>query len=133
MDDVRVESDVDKGVRLLCNSIGAHGGPRPSTSENVVVLSLFEKRDRRGAAWLPDAARTQRTPWECWSIKINVHLAENDQQQRQFRVLAEKQLRACLFYIASVTTSSLHHVPSLDDPNAVYVYKVARGRDVSGC
>ena len=107
--------------------------------DNVVELSFFEKRDKKvpGSGWFGSSAsasapskessgKVKSGCWEKWSIKVNVHSAENDQQQRQYRAMAEKQLRACLFYIASIGASEIDHVPALTDPNAMFSFKVCR-------
>lgn len=94
------------------------------TFENVVILNLFERKkdNPSGGIWLNDS---NRTIWEKWSIKVNVHFAENEKESKQFRLIAEKQLRACLHYIASVNITEIYHLPFLLDDKIVHSYKIS--------
>ncbi len=78
------------------------------TDESVVILSFFEKK--------------KSEPWEEWTIKLNLHEAETDQQRLKFKNLIVKQLRACLLYISSVNVSETLHIPS--DPASKSQFKV---------
>ncbi len=94
------------------------------TFENAVIVNLFErKKDHSsGGIWSNDY---NRTIWEKWSIKVNVHFAENEKESRQFRLLAGKQLRACLHYIASINVTEIYHCPFLADDKIVHAYKIS--------
>ncbi len=75
-----------------------------------VVLNLFEKK------------RTEI--FEQWTVKLNIHVAETEQQRLKFKNLIVKQLRACLLYISSVNVSETLHIPLLNDPSSKAQFKV---------
>lgn len=122
MDDEKVVNDVNKIVKTFHQSIDPN--LKHGTFENVVTINLFEKRNSSsGGLWSSEA--TNGNCWEKWSIKVNVHFAENEKETRQFRLLAEKQLRACLLYISSLNITEIYHLPFLFDDKIVHSYKIS--------
>lgn len=116
MDDDKIVHDVNKAVKTFHQSIDPN--LKHGTFENVVTLNLFEKN-------ISGASTINRDAWEKWSIKVNVHFAENEKESAQFRHLAEKQLRACLLYIASLNISEIVHLPFFADDKTVHSYKIS--------
>lgn len=131
MDDDKIVQDVNKSVKTFHQSIDQN--LKRGTFENVVILDLHEKKEqdqRTSGFWISSegmdySPRLRRNPWEKWSIKVNVHFAENEQETKQFRVLAEKQLRACLFYISSINITELNHVPFLINEKSIHYHKIS--------
>lgn len=128
MDDEIVVQDVNKIVKKFHQSININPNGKRETFENVVHVNLFERRKDQaaGGIWSAAAGESNRTIWEKWSIKVNVHFAENEKESKRFRLLAEKQLRACLNYIASLNTTEIYHLPFLGgDDKIVHGYKIS--------
>lgn len=128
MDDDKIVQDVNKSVKTFHQSIDQN--LKRGTFENVVILDLHEKKEKdqkTSGIWMSEGnfSRPRHHPWEKWSIKVNVHFAENEQETKQFRLLAEKQLRACLFYISSINITEIHHVPFLTDEKCIHYYKIS--------
>lgn len=121
MDDEKLIRDVNKSVKVFHQSIDPNSKHR--TFENVVTINFFEKRAKQGG-WLSGDEANGKKSWEKWSIKVNVHFAENEKETQTFRQLAEKQLRACLFYIASLNCKEIYHLPFLNDDKIVHSYKI---------
>jgi hypothetical protein len=119
LDDDKIVYDVNKIVKTFHQSIEPN--LKHGTFENVVTVNLYEKRING------TSTTTNRDAWEKWSIKVNVHFAENEKESVQFRHLAEKQLRACLLYIASLNISEIVHLPFLAtaDDKSVHSYKIS--------
>lgn len=64
-------------------------------------------------------------PWESWTIQFNSYHSSSPQSLQNLYKMAEKQLRACLFYIASIGSSEHGHIPHGDDPSFRYSVKVS--------
>lgn len=122
MDDEKVVQDVNKIIKTFHQSIDPN--LKHGTFENVVSINLFEKKNLSGTSgiWSNEA---NGNSWEKWSIKVNVHFAENEKETKQFRLLAEKQLRACLLFIASLNVTEIYHLPFLLDDKIVHSYKIS--------
>ena len=95
-----------------------------STFENVVTINLLEKKSQSSSSGIW-SNESNGNLWEKWSIKVNVHFAENEKETKQFRLLAEKQLRACLLFIASLSVTEIYHLPFLTDDKIVHSYKIS--------
>lgn len=155
MDDQNIVDEVNRIVKKFHQSIDPNF--KNGIYENIINLSFHEKKGKQkkakssnySAAWLLDTINTTTTsssatnnatssstaagskfssvPWESWSIKVNVHFAENEQQMNQFRVMAEKQLRACLLYISSLNISEILHIPPhYNDESMIHSFKVKK-------
>jgi hypothetical protein len=122
LDDEKVVQDVNKIIKTFHQSIDPN--LKHGTFENVVSINLFEKKNLSGTSgiWSNEA---NGNSWEKWSIKVNVHFAENEKETKQFRLLAEKQLRACLLFIASLNVTEIYHLPFLLDDKIVHSYKIS--------
>jgi hypothetical protein len=122
LDDEKVVQDVNKIIKTFHQSIDPN--LKHGTFENVVTINLFEKKNSSGTSgiWSNEA---NGNSWEKWSIKVNVHFAENEKETKQFRLLAEKQLRACLLFIASLNVTEIYHLPFLLDDKIVHSYKIS--------
>ena len=126
MDDENVVQDVNRAVKKFHQSIDPN--LKHGTFENVLILNLSAKKGRKDnpsitGIWFKEPASS--LIWEKWSIKVNVHFAENEKVSNQFRLLAEKQLRACLLYIASLNITEIHHIPFLSDDKTVHSFKIS--------
>lgn len=122
--------DVNKSVKIFHQSIDPN--LKHGTFENIVTISFFEKKTKQSFSsnyWSSGDGNggggNVRKAWEKWSIKVNVHFAENEKESRNFRQLAEKQLRACLLFIASLNCKEIYHLPYLNDDKVVHSYKIA--------
>lgn len=127
MDEAKIAKDVNAAIKLFHQSIDQNA--KNSAFESAINVSLF-KDSRRGGGALWTANFDPKSAWETWSIRVNVHFAESEQETRKFRILAEKQLRACLFYISSLNITEIHHMPflSVDDGEKVnnhHAYKIS--------
>lgn len=78
--------------------------------DTSVILSFFERK------------RTET--FEEWTIKLNLHRAESEQQRMKLKNLIVKQLRACLLYISSVNVTETLHIPLLNNPSSKAQFKV---------
>ena len=119
--------DVNKAIKVFHQSIDPN--LKHGTFENVVTINFFEKKAARqglSSGWLSGegADGNIRKSWEKWSVKVNVHFAENEKESQKFRQLAEKQLRACLLYIASLNCKEIYHLPFLNDDKVIHSYKI---------
>lgn len=119
--------DVNKSVKIFHQSIDPN--LKHGTFENTVILNFFEKKIKQpslSSAWLSgeNSNGVIRNAWEKWSIKVNVHFAESEKESHKYRQLAEKQLRACLLYIASLNCKEIYHLPYLNDDKIVHSYKI---------
>lgn len=122
MDDEKIVQDVNKNIKTFYQSIDPN--LKHGTFENVVTINLFEKKNLSSGSgiWSNDS---NGNLWEKWSIKVKVHFAENEKETKQFRLLAEKQLRACLLFIASLNVTEIYHLPFLIDDKIVHSYKIS--------
>lgn len=122
MDDEKVSADVNKTIKSFHQSIDPNF--KSGAFENIVFVNFYQKpkSGKSGNIW---SSETNREPWERWSIKVNVHFAENEKESRKFKILAEKQLRACLLYISSINMTEMYHVPALRDENISHSYKIS--------
>lgn len=124
MDDEIIVQDVNKIIKKFHQSIDPN--LKHGTFENVIIINLFEKRKKkdqsgRSGIWSNDSFLST---WEKWSIKVNVHFAENEKESNQFRLMAEKQLRACLLYISTLNITEVYHLPFLADDKIIHSYKM---------
>lgn len=124
--------DLNKSVKIFHQSIDPN--LKHGAFENIVTLNFYEKRTKQSfsSTWLSGDGRVGggaggnvRRAWEKWSVKVKVHFAENEKESRNFRQLAEKQLRACLLYIASLNCKEIYHLPYLNDDNVLHSFKIA--------
>lgn len=121
MDDEKVVHDVNKTIKTFHQSIDPN--LKHGTFENIISINLFEKKNSSSdTIWSGEGGRGNC--WEKWSIKVNVHFAESEKETKQFRLLAEKQLRACLLYIASLNITEIYHLPFLIDDKIIHSYKI---------
>ena len=113
--------DVNKIIKTFHQSIDPN--LKHGTFENFVTINLFEKKNSSSSSGI--WSNENGNLWEKWSIKVNVHFAENEKETKQFRLLAEKQLRACLLFIASLNVTEIYHLPFLIDDKIVHSYKIS--------
>lgn len=114
--------DVNKIIKTFHQSIDPN--LKHGTFENLVTINLFEKKNSSSSSGIWSSGENGSS-WEKWSIKVNVHFAENEKETKQFRLLAEKQLRACLLFIASLNVTEIYHLPFLIDDKIVHSYKIS--------
>ena len=124
--------DVNKSVKTFHQSIDPN--LKHGTFENILTLNFFERNAKKSfsSGWLSGEGGGTAggnvnvgKAWEKWSIKVNVHFAENEKESQKFRQLAEKQLRACLLYIASLNCKEIYHLPYVNDDKIVHSYKIS--------
>lgn len=112
-----VKNDVNETIQTFVSCI------ERGAEDTSCILSLYDDDKKK---------KKKSEAWEEWTVKLNLHVAENEQQRCKFKNLIIKQLRACLLYISNVNVSETYHIPHLTNPSSKTHFKVSRA-SVSEC